>query len=350
MKRILVITLAVGLSFGAAASATDLNLTCEAEGCDSSTITVGPGCEVNYLIIGELSDDTNRGLAAVVVDLSFDGGALSQANEPTELPMLNFAPSAGLANPDGFGGTIGNGGLLQVGGSQNTIANGQWVCTTDDDCPGDSTCVGELCTAIPGLPLGTLITDVAEPGSPVVLVTGMLTAPAIEGTYTLELTNLAASVVEQGSVGIKFWSTQQAGTGAITNLSITVEEGAGCCDSSEACCLPNGTCITANGVDCAENLGGEPQGLGSECAGDPDGDGVDGTCGDQCPADPEKTEPGACGCGVPDVDDNGNGVIDCLEVEGIPTVSQWGLVILALVLLTAAKLSFRRRAGQSVKT
>jgi predicted outer membrane repeat protein len=33
---------------------------------------------------------------------------------------------------------------------------------------------------------------------------------------------------------------------------------------------------------------------------------------DQCPGDPHKFTPGACGCGQPDSDDNGNGVVDCL--------------------------------------
>ena len=33
---------------------------------------------------------------------------------------------------------------------------------------------------------------------------------------------------------------------------------------------------------------------------------------DQCPGDPNKVDPGACGCGNPDADSNGNGVADCL--------------------------------------
>lgn len=35
---------------------------------------------------------------------------------------------------------------------------------------------------------------------------------------------------------------------------------------------------------------------------------------DDCPDDPDKTEPGVCGCGVADVDGNANGTMDCLEV------------------------------------
>ena len=32
---------------------------------------------------------------------------------------------------------------------------------------------------------------------------------------------------------------------------------------------------------------------------------------DECPDDPEKTEPGICGCGVPDVDSDGDSIADC---------------------------------------
>ncbi|ABW68919.1 TolB family protein [Desulfosudis oleivorans] len=55
---------------------------------------------------------------------------------------------------------------------------------------------------------------------------------------------------------------------------------------------------------------------------DTDGDGIadsdsdgDGTpdCTDLCPDDPNKIDPGACGCGVADTDADGNGIADCLE-------------------------------------
>jgi hypothetical protein len=45
---------------------------------------------------------------------------------------------------------------------------------------------------------------------------------------------------------------------------------------------------------------------------DSDGDGTpDGQ--DGCPADPNKTDPGQCGCGHPDTDTDGDGVADCVD-------------------------------------
>ncbi len=37
------------------------------------------------------------------------------------------------------------------------------------------------------------------------------------------------------------------------------------------------------------------------------------TSEDRCPDDPNKTAPGVCGCGVPDIDSDGDGVLDCLD-------------------------------------
>ena len=57
-----------------------------------------------------------------------------------------------------------------------------------------------------------------------------------------------------------------------------------------------------------------------ECENDQDGDGVCDEA-DGCPSDPNKSDPGKCGCGVPDTDSDGDGVADCLECPGDVTAS-----------------------------
>ena len=55
---------------------------------------------------------------------------------------------------------------------------------------------------------------------------------------------------------------------------------------------------------------------------DDDSDGTGNAC-DLCPQDEKKTEPGVCGCGVADEDNNGNGTPDCLEGEEEEQCSRW---------------------------
>lgn len=50
----------------------------------------------------------------------------------------------------------------------------------------------------------------------------------------------------------------------------------------------------------------------ADCGADADADGLPDWL-DGCPNDPEKTEPGDCGCGVPDVDSDADGIADCLD-------------------------------------
>ena len=90
---------------------------------------------------------------------------------------------------------------------------------------------------------------------------------------------------------------------------------------------------------------------------DSDEDGTPDGC-DGCPHDADKLDAGVCGCGVPDEGDNdGDGVLDCIDqcpglddgvfapdcVTAIPTVSHWGILVLTLLLLAAAKARFAGR-------
>jgi hypothetical protein len=63
------------------------------------------------------------------------------------------------------------------------------------------------------------------------------------------------------------------------------------------------------------DVDGIPDGCDS-CPNDPDNDADgDGVCGDidGCPADPAKTAPGECGCGVADTDSDNDGITDCVD-------------------------------------
>ena len=97
----------------------------------------------------------------------------------------------------------------------------------------------------------------------------------------------------------------------------------------------------------------------------PDDSDLDGFCDsdDECVLDPMKSVPGQCGCGVGpmagfdnELDTDGDGYADCVDLcpgidndlfpgcdTAIPTVSEWGLVVLALLLLVAGKVYFGRR-------
>ena len=69
----------------------------------------------------------------------------------------------------------------------------------------------------------------------------------------------------------------------------------------------------ANYSPCFDSPNGAPC-LVEFCDQDTDGDGVI-DCDDQCLEDPNKTEPGTCGCGNPDYDLDGDGVVDCNAVH-----------------------------------
>ena len=82
------------------------------------------------------------------------------------------------------------------------------------------------------------------------------------------------------------------------------------CDG--ACCFISGVCADETIAEECKLVGGSYLGDNQSCTGDPDQDGAFG-CADGCPSDPEKVEPGVCGCGTPDHDLDNDGVIDCID-------------------------------------
>jgi hypothetical protein len=82
------------------------------------------------------------------------------------------------------------------------------------------------------------------------------------------------------------------------------------CELPEACCLPNGSCLFITPSACMSQ-GGTPRGPGTVCGGDPDGDGRDTLCGDNCPT--------VFNPGQEDVDNDGTGnACDCGDGLVVP--------------------------------
>jgi len=188
---------AIVLGAAGPALATNLNLAIQSGG--QSAVTVPPGANVPYGIVGVLSDAASDGLAGFSLDLTFTGGPLAQAAEPLTNPMVSFDKPAGVTNPAGFGGTVVAGKLVQVGGAQNTIAN-----------------------VFAPYPNGNVVVDVAQLGQPVTLVSGSLAAPVTPGTYTLSMSAVVANVIQQGSTGIPFWHVEKALPGTLSPLTVIV--------------------------------------------------------------------------------------------------------------------------------
>jgi hypothetical protein len=96
--------------------------------------------------------------------------------------------------------------------------------------------------------------------------------------------------------------------------------GYGCEEETDTCYPLPGACCYAEG-GCAEDFTSEActadsgvfLGFGLSCDTDPDDDGVFG-CEDRCPMDPDKSDPGTCGCGTPDSDTDLDGCPDCIDI------------------------------------
>ena len=186
---------------------------------------------------------------------------------------------------------------------------------------------------------------------------------------------------------------QIGGASAGTGIECTSFAGLVCSfNRAFACCVPFESdqanfCDNHPVYQCVVQIGGVPNFNDASCEALPDSDGdlaVD-PC-DGCPNDGQKTNPGQCGCFVPDTDsdgdsvadcvdrcpgnddlapgafddDDGDGVVNCNDVcpgvddavygplcaTGLPTVSSWGMLVLAMLLLVTAKISFHRRRTQ----
>ena len=99
-----------------------------------------------------------------------------------------------------------------------------------------------------------------------------------------------------------------------------------------ACCnTVSGSCMQLTESECLAG-GGAFKGVGSACQGDADGDGFDGIC-DNCP---DMYNPGQ-------EDTDGDGIGDACDTQDVPTLSEWGMIALGLLLVALSTINIVRR-------
>ncbi|MCO6436644.1 MAG: thrombospondin type 3 repeat-containing protein [Phycisphaerae bacterium] len=182
-----------------------------------------------------------------------------------------------------------------------------------------------VCEPNGGLPTGVNVPmDPFSIGIPLgwIMVTYDFAASTPENRFGISLNGIADPLIGNGwdasplfGVRVYFidgnlYSSSTTGAGIANAEICTVPLG--------ACCLADASCVNVEEAECT-GLGGTYLGDDSyttpnlcDDQGDADGDGSPDPC-DGCPNDPNKTEPGQCGCGVADTDSDGDGVADCSD-------------------------------------
>jgi subtilisin family serine protease len=232
--------------------------------------------------------------------------------------------SWGSSNSGGLGAAIdyflANGGLIfkaagndssetsDYMGALNDIIN---VAATDgDDCRADFSNFGTwVDISAPGVDILSLYHEKYDPGQDyVAYMSGTsMAAPLAASVAALvwsQIPNLSAGQVKQ-----RLFATADPIDQLTCNASYAGKLGAGRINAYEAL-------IEIPVVDPDDDLDGVRDDL-DNCPNifnpyqtDSDGDSVGDAC-DGCPDDPNKTEPGSCGCGIPETDSDGDGTLDC---------------------------------------
>ena len=156
-------------------------------------LTVAPGAVITWTISATASTGDNSGLALAAGDLVQNTANPSYIDLPpaSGVPagMVNFSRPLGVSNPGEGGATTGYIGvqrspvgqtyknLIQIGGGQNTFGTAF--------APG--TGIAESANVVAGVGLGT----------PVVIATGSVAAPAVAGVYEFHLSSGIANVLNQ---------------------------------------------------------------------------------------------------------------------------------------------------------
>lgn len=221
--RVLITTLAmVGLSVAALAESTvTLTLVSPQNGQ-----TVAAGSTVNWSIYAQVTTIDDYGLALVCCDLIQDPNNPATFDLPPgnvasiQAPMTKFNRPAGISNPGEGGATTGYIGvqrgdagaknLIQIGGGQNTFGAAGTTMGQDFN-----------------------YTPLVGHGAAQLVLSGSFTAPAAEGTYTFQLANGIANVLDANNP--PNFTPVSAATVDVSGAVITFDVGLSVCRGDANC-------------------------------------------------------------------------------------------------------------------
>jgi hypothetical protein len=200
-------------------------------------------------------------------------------------------------------------------------SDGDGVCADVDNCPAttnvdqldtDADGTGDACESCPDDP------DKLVPG-----VCGCGTADTdSDGDGTLDCNDACPAdpnKTDPGVCGCGAADVDFDGDGTADCVDGD-DDNDGLADTADVAPLDPDLCGDADGDGCDDCAVGTDD-FGPLADYDPFNDGIDtdtdGACdvGGQCPADPTKVVPGACGCGTPDTDTDGDGTADCNDTD-----------------------------------
>ncbi|MFQ5501937.1 MAG: thrombospondin type 3 repeat-containing protein, partial [Phycisphaerae bacterium] len=201
--------------------------------------------------------------------------------------------------------TQGNTYLIRIGGWNNgSQGTGNLLLSNDGSpcggCPPPTAVCQNIIRTLTGGTVTVAAADVdggSTPGSGCTIASLQI-RKTVGGTFGPSVT---FDCTELGPQSVTLRITQDDGQTSECTATVTVQDvdtdGDGTGDCADNCPIdPNKT----NPGQC---------GCGNPDT-DTDGDGT-ADCNDGCPNDPNKTNPGVCGCGVPDTDTDGDGTPDC---------------------------------------
>lgn len=266
----------------------DCGIACGDGACNGAETPTS--CATDCTACGNAACDAGETQGTCCVDCGCPTGAACYAN---------------ICGPENVGDDCTDAVVLAPTGTQ-TVAD--TTATASEDFVGS--CGGE------GSPDRVYTFTLAAPTTIVASTTGFDALLYLRGTCSDDTTELACDDDSAGGGNPRITTLLPAGdyalivdgfSGTQGDYTLTVTftcvdtDGDGTCDAADGC--PADPDKTAPGV-CGCGV--------VESTVDGDGDGTP-DCVDGCAADPDKTAPGTCGCGVADTDTDADGTPDCTD-------------------------------------